>query len=57
MEIGIGAASSETRLFVVPPGGFNGEIPIPIPANARVSIRCLEVQTVNTGLIIANFLN
>lgn len=57
MEIGIGAIGLETRLFVVPPGGFNGEIPIPIPPNARVSIKCLEVQTVNTGLIIANFLN
>lgn len=56
MEIGIGAAASEVRLFVVPPGGFNGELPFPIPSGSRVSIRCLEVVTVSTGLIVANFL-
>ena len=56
MEIGIGAAASEVRLFVVPPGGFNGEIPFPIPSGSRVSIRCLEGVTVSVGSIVANFL-
>lgn len=56
MEIGIGAAAAEVRLFLVPPGGFNGELPFPIPAGSRVSVRCVQAQTVNTGLIVANFL-
>jgi len=56
MEIGIGAASSETRLFVVPPGGFNGEIKISIPSGSRLSVRCLEAQTVSVGLIVMNLL-
>lgn len=56
MEIGIGAIGLETRLFVVPPGGFNGEVNFTIPTGSRVSIRCLVTQTVNVGNIVANFL-
>lgn len=57
MEIGVGAAAAETRLFVVPPGGFNGQIKIQIPAGTRLSVRCLEAQTVSVGLIVVNLLS
>lgn len=57
MEIGVGPSSSETRLFVVPPGGFNGEIKIAIPSGSRLSVRCLETQTVSVGLIVINLLS
>jgi hypothetical protein len=57
MEIAIGAVGFETRLFVVPPGGFNGEINLPIPVGSRLSIRCLEAGiTSSAGIIIANFI-
>ena len=38
MIVAIGAPGSEVDLFAVPPGGFNGEIPIFIPQGSRVSI-------------------
>ena len=56
MELGIGAAASETRLMVIPPGGLNGEINIAIPAGSRLSVRCLEAQTVSVGYIVCNLL-
>lgn len=56
MEIGIGGVGAETRLFVIPAGGLNGQIEIPIPLGSRVSIRGLQSVTVNDGYIIANFL-
>lgn len=56
MEIGIGAIGLETRAFVIPPGGLNGQIDLPIPAGVRVSIRCLEAVTVNVGTIVSNLL-
>lgn len=41
-ELGIGAALSEVRKLIVPPGGFNGFIPLAIPAGSRVSARALS---------------
>lgn len=41
LELGIGAAASETRKLIVPPGGLNGFIPLAIPAGSRVSVRAL----------------
>lgn len=49
MELGSGGIGSETRLCVVPPGGFNGEIPIKIAAGTRLSVRCLQNVTVGPG--------
>lgn len=56
MEVGIGAIGLEVRAFVIPPGGLNGQIDLPIPAGVRVSIRCLEAVTVNVGIIVSNLL-
>lgn len=64
MVVGIGSAGTENELFNIPPGGFNGEIPLPIPSGSRVAIKCL-VQPLNDasnpvdivlGYVVANFL-
>lgn len=56
MELGIGAALSEARKLLIPPGGFNGVIPIHIPANSRISIRAVGAATVDAGEIDINFM-
>lgn len=57
MIVAIGAPGSEVDLFAVPPGGFNGEIPIFIPQGSRVSIKQLNAETLGTGIFItANLL-
>jgi len=42
VEIGLGAAASEVRTLIVPPGGLNGFIPLRIASGTRVSIRALS---------------
>lgn len=53
MEIGIGV--SPVRLFLIPPGGFNGVLPFLIAAGTKVSIRAVSGD-VALGYLIANFL-
>lgn len=53
LEIGIGAAASETRLFIVPPGGI--DIDAAIAASTRISIRAISA-TASSGEIDANFI-
>lgn len=53
LEIGIGAAASETRLILVFPGG-NGRVPVAIASGTRVSIRAVSA-TANVGEIDINF--
>ncbi len=56
MVVAIGAAGVEVDLFNVPPGGFNGEIPMNIPAGSRVSIKELVSTALSSGvMIVANF--
>jgi plastocyanin len=55
VEIGIGAAASEARKIVVPPGGFEGNLPIQIAAGSRVSIRSLG-GTISSGLLILHLM-
>lgn len=56
MELGIGAAASEARILLIPPGGFNGVIPLGIPANSRLSVRAIGAATVDAGEIDINLL-
>jgi hypothetical protein len=57
MVVALGASGAEVDLFMVPPGGFNGEIPFPIPAGSRVSIKQLTSDALGSGIfIVANFL-
>lgn len=58
MVLAIGAALSEVDYIYIPPGGFNGEISVSIPAGSRISIKCLESgTTVSVGQIVLNLLN
>ena len=54
MELGIGAASSEVRALLIPPGGFNGKFKFTIPAGSRLSIRAIGSALVNAGEIDIN---
>lgn len=42
MEIGTGAAASETRVLLIPPGGFDDQISLTIASGTRVSIRAVS---------------
>lgn len=56
MVVAVGGAGSEVDLFVVPPGGFNGEIPVNIPMGSRVSIKELVPDSISaSSFIAANF--
>ena len=41
LELGTGAAASETRLIIITPGG-NGKLNVAIPASTRVSVRAIS---------------
>lgn len=56
MELGTGASGSETRLCLIPPGGFNGAIPVKISASTRISVRAVGTTTVSAGELILNLL-
>jgi hypothetical protein len=56
LEIGTGAAASESRLLVLPPGGYEGNIPVSIASGTRVALRALSGNC-TTGDHIANFLD
>jgi len=53
LEIGIGAAASESRLVLLPPGG-NGRIPAAIANGIRVAIRAVSA-TASVGELVINF--
>lgn len=50
MELGIGAAASESRILIIPPGGLSGTIPLAIAAGSRLSLRAIS-GTANAGEI------
>lgn len=50
MELGIGAAASETRILIIPPGGLSSTYDINIPTATRISIRAISA-TANSGEI------
>jgi hypothetical protein len=55
LELGVGAAASESRVLLIPPGGFDAAVPLHIPAGSRVAIKavsanCTAGQLVLTGL-------
>lgn len=56
MELGIGGAGSEARTLLIPPGGFNGVIPLYITAGTRLSIRAVGAASVSAGEININLL-
>lgn len=48
LELGIGAAASETRTLIIPPGGIDGQFDLTIAATTRLSLRALST-TCSTG--------
>lgn len=44
LELGTGAAASETRVMIVPPGGLDGCTDLLIPASSRLSIRAISAN-------------
>ncbi len=50
LELGTGAAASETRKAIIPPGGIDGPLNLAIPAGTRVSIRAVSA-TADVGEI------
>jgi len=52
LELGLGAAGSETSSSFIIPGG-NGRIPLQIPAGTRLSIKAVSA-TANSGEIVVN---
>lgn len=57
MVVALGAIGLEVDKFVIPPGGFNGEISMDIPSGSRISIKQLNAEVLGSGImIVANFL-
>lgn len=55
LELGTGAAAAESRVLLIPPGGFGAGVPLRIASGTRVAIRavsanCTSGQIVITGL-------
>jgi hypothetical protein len=56
MVVAVGAVGLEVDKFVIPPGGFNGEIPMDFELGDRVSIKQLNAEALGSGImIVANF--
>jgi hypothetical protein len=56
LELGTGAAASETRVLIIPPGGLGGCIPLKIAASTRVAIRAISA-TASVGELDLSGLN
>lgn len=55
LELGTGAAASETRVLIIPPGGIDGFIPLRIPSGTRVSVRAVSANCTTGELNITAF--
>ena len=55
MEIGVGAAAAEARVFLLAPG-FSGCVPLRIASSARVAVRAVSA-TASTGSLTISGLN
>ncbi len=56
LELGVGAAASETRVLIIPPGGLDACVPLKIPASSRLSVRAVSA-TASTGELDITLLN
>lgn len=52
LEIGTGAALSETRVLLVPQGGINGPVRLHINALSRISVRAVSANTAAGNLVL-----
>ncbi len=42
LELGVGGSGSESRILIIPPGGFGHIIPIKIAAGSRLAIKAIS---------------
>lgn len=55
LELGTGAAMSESRKLIIPPGGLDGTVPLAIPSGTRVSVRAISADATVGELDITFF--
>lgn len=55
LELATGAAASETRVLLVPPGGFDAVVPLFIAAGTRISVRAVDAVP-TTGFLTINYI-
>lgn len=55
LQLGTGAAASETRKLIIPPGGLSGCVPLAIPAGTRVSVKAISATCSVGELDITGF--
>lgn len=56
LELGTGAAASETRKLIIPRGGFSSKVELAIPAGTRISLKAITA-TCSVGDITLTGLN
>ena len=44
LQLGTGAAASETRVAIIPPGGLDNMFPLTIPAGTRLSVKAISAN-------------
>lgn len=52
IELGVGAASSEARILIIPPGGLDAPVPLAIPAGSRLAVKALASSCTSGNLLI-----
>ncbi len=52
LELGVGAALSEARVLLIPPGGIDGLVPLRIAAGVRLSVRAVSANTAGGNLVL-----
>jgi hypothetical protein len=55
LELGTGAAASESRVMIIPPGGIDGFVPLAIASGTRVSVRAVSATCSSGELDITGF--
>lgn len=57
LELGTGAAASETRKLLIPPGGLDAPTPLVIASGTRISVRAITGTGCTSGNLIITGLN
>lgn len=52
LELATGAAASESRVLLIPPGGFEGPVPLRIPSGTRVAVKAIDGDVTVGQLLI-----
>lgn len=54
LELGVGAAASESRRLLIPPGGFSGPVSLQIASGSRIAVRAVS-GTASSGELSITF--